>query len=316
MSEVLRALEQVQRGDEAGALVTLVERWRETRSPSIAALVDLLGSRVPDALTKQLADVLTPRVVSSVERLRSMALADDPRVGRFALDALANPPFSAPSGEPLLNLLVDVVDRLRDTRVHAELPHIREVLRARLARLPVFERVSARLEDVARRQRASVEPEPGEAKLAALLRPSKTAEALLADVYAAPDDDAPRRVYADFLLERGDPRGELITLQLARPVGTEPSEREGELLKKHGKAWLGPLATVLSWGKSYSMTRFERGFVAVADFIENAEKKTALIATDPAWATVERFERMLWPGLLLAKAPLRALKQLDRPLSG
>ncbi|MBL8949349.1 MAG: hypothetical protein JNK82_01135, partial [Myxococcaceae bacterium] len=46
------------------------------------------------------------------------------------------------------------------------------------------------------------------------------------------------------------------------------------------------------------------------------EKKTALIATDPAWATVERFERMLWPGLLLAKAPLRALKQLDRPLSG
>lgn len=40
--------------------------------------------------------------------------------------------------------------------------------------------------------------------------------ALIAAIEAAPDDDAPRMVYADWLLERGDPRGELIQIQTAR----------------------------------------------------------------------------------------------------
>src|SRR5262249_20747125 len=41
-----------------------------------------------------------------------------------------------------------------------------------------------------------------------------TEAGLLAAVYAAPADDAPRAIYADWLQERGDPRGELIALQL------------------------------------------------------------------------------------------------------
>lgn len=40
-----------------------------------------------------------------------------------------------------------------------------------------------------------------------------TGRDLLAAVLAAPDDDEPRLVYADFLQERGDPRGELIVVQ-------------------------------------------------------------------------------------------------------
>lgn len=36
--------------------------------------------------------------------------------------------------------------------------------------------------------------------------------ALFAEIVQAPHDDAPRLVYADWLLERGDPRGELIAL--------------------------------------------------------------------------------------------------------
>ncbi|MBA3541481.1 MAG: TIGR02996 domain-containing protein [Deltaproteobacteria bacterium] len=38
---------------------------------------------------------------------------------------------------------------------------------------------------------------------------------LIAAVAEAPDDDAPRLVYADWLMERGDPRGELVALQCA-----------------------------------------------------------------------------------------------------
>jgi uncharacterized protein (TIGR02996 family) len=39
---------------------------------------------------------------------------------------------------------------------------------------------------------------------------------LLDDILAHPDDDAPRLVYADHLLEQGDPRGELIAVQVSR----------------------------------------------------------------------------------------------------
>jgi uncharacterized protein (TIGR02996 family) len=38
-------------------------------------------------------------------------------------------------------------------------------------------------------------------------------DALLAAVIAAPDDDGPRLVLADYLIQRGDPRGELIVVQ-------------------------------------------------------------------------------------------------------
>ena len=40
-------------------------------------------------------------------------------------------------------------------------------------------------------------------------------EALYHNVYENPGDDRRRLVLADALLERGDPRGELITLQFA-----------------------------------------------------------------------------------------------------
>ena len=44
--------------------------------------------------------------------------------------------------------------------------------------------------------------------------PTTTGDALLADILASPDDDTPRLVYADWLMDNGDPlRGEFIALQ-------------------------------------------------------------------------------------------------------
>jgi uncharacterized protein (TIGR02996 family) len=42
-----------------------------------------------------------------------------------------------------------------------------------------------------------------------------TKEPLFAEVLARPDDEAPRLVLADRLIEAGDPRGEFIQLQCA-----------------------------------------------------------------------------------------------------
>jgi uncharacterized protein (TIGR02996 family) len=88
-----------------------------------------------------------------------------------------------------------------------------------------------------------------------------TSDALLADIVANPDDDAPRRVYADTLLERGDPYGELINVQLdlagdglARAERIGRRRREGELLAMHHDAWSLEIATHV---------RYRRGFVDV-----------------------------------------------------
>jgi uncharacterized protein (TIGR02996 family) len=71
---------------------------------------------------------------------------------------------------------------------------------------------------------------------------------LLDEVLAHPDDDVPRRILADWLSERGDPRGELIAVQCELAVrGAHDPERrdlerrELDLLKAHGNRWIAEL---------------------------------------------------------------------------
>jgi len=83
------------------------------------------------------------------------------------------------------------------------------------------------------------------------------AAALLAAIRAAPDDDAPRLIYADWLEEHGQrERAEFIRVQceLARNDSPTLRQREAELLAEHHDAFAGPLA---SPGLRF---RFQRGF--------------------------------------------------------
>lgn len=98
--------------------------------------------------------------------------------------------------------------------------------------------------------------------------------ALLDAVLAAPDDDGPRLVYADWLLERGDPRGEFIQLQCG-PVRN--AKREAALLKEHQQAWLAPLRPHLR------TVRWRRGFVeeAVADGARFLDGAQVVLASTP-----------------------------------
>jgi uncharacterized protein (TIGR02996 family) len=83
------------------------------------------------------------------------------------------------------------------------------------------------------------------------------ADALLAAIRAAPDDDAPRLIYADWLEEHGQTeRAEFIRIQceLARIDSPTLKQREAELLAEHHNAFAGPLAAP---GLGF---RFRRGF--------------------------------------------------------
>jgi uncharacterized protein (TIGR02996 family) len=87
-------------------------------------------------------------------------------------------------------------------------------------------------------------------------RPRSEAD-LLAAIAAAPDDDAPRMVYADALIERGDPRGEFVALS-CKPARTAADDKLiARALREHGKAWLGPLAAVVD-----KSCEWDRGFLS------------------------------------------------------
>jgi uncharacterized protein (TIGR02996 family) len=86
--------------------------------------------------------------------------------------------------------------------------------------------------------------------------------AFLRDSKAHPDDDTPRLVLADWLEERGDPRGEFVRTQClgARLPEDDPRcpallARQRELLNAHRETWLRPLPG------SHHLAEFHRGLV-------------------------------------------------------
>src|SRR5207248_7122270 len=77
---------------------------------------------------------------------------------------------------------------------------------------------------------------------------ARSEQDLLAAVYADPESDEPRAVYADWLQERGDPWGELIALQLSKPDAKKDKtarDRIAALIKKHGEVRIAGLP--LDW---------------------------------------------------------------------
>src|SRR4051812_45648719 len=92
------------------------------------------------------------------------------------------------------------------------------------------------------------------------------ADTFLQAIVEAPDDDAPRLIYADWLEDQGGDAGagraEFIRLQCARarlpawdPTARELAWRERALLAEHERAWVGPVRDL---ARRWS---FRRGFV-------------------------------------------------------
>lgn len=102
-------------------------------------------------------------------------------------------------------------------------------------------------------------------------------ESFLRAIYAAPDDDAPRLVFADVLLERGDPRGELIILQTLPSLTPAQAKRRKRL--ENDDELVEKLAFPLSRGGRVVL---QRGFPYAIFFSEDAD----LVLDEPAHATI------------------------------
>ncbi|MEZ4313165.1 MAG: hypothetical protein R3F14_34535, partial [Polyangiaceae bacterium] len=114
----------------------------------------------------------------------------------------------------------------------------------------------------------------------------------MAAVAEDPHNDELRRELATGMLERGDPRGEFVLLQLKRATDSlspEELEREQALKRTYAWDWLGPLADVVDVENSV----FEKGYpVKLTVWTPNTRALRDVVGR-PEWATVREIR---WGG--------------------
>jgi uncharacterized protein (TIGR02996 family) len=116
-----------------------------------------------------------------------------------------------------------------------------------------------------------------------------------------PDDIATHAAYADWLSQQGDPRGELIQVQLsleepnlAVAQERELKRREAQLLAQHAKTWLGDLGRFLvgTWSGADKPYHFEfrRGWLDLARMLPTPEAVIDALALAPQSRLLRRLE--------------------------
>jgi uncharacterized protein (TIGR02996 family) len=296
-----RAKQALADGDPAGALDALLEAWRARPLAELADLIDRVPvTSAPIASKKDWSAAVKGKQAASLGRILDELprLGDwkdlagwpvDPRLCRRAAAWMAEIPVGQASRKKFVRAMVAVLEGQRD-------PAVKALLEAQYKRAPYL----AGMEEwdrwdriIARKLPAPKPLSAAEEALASSLFGSaaKTTRDPIAAVYARPDDDGARQVVADWLAEKGDPRGEFIALQLSKQPG---SKREKELEKKHGRDWLGPLGKVLLRGGVV----FRRGFPAAGRY-GGSKKLPAGHESWPEWATFEELD--LEPAMTLSR---------------
>lgn len=139
--------------------------------------------------------------------------------------------------------------------------------------------------------------------------------ALVEAIRAQPEDDDIRLVYADWLQDRGDPRGEFITAQVrwhqARlawdaAAMKQQAAREHELRQQHEAAWLAPLETLGLYGAEFRRGFLESAGIQATKFFKNGSK---LFELAPLLRDLTFYQE--GPDLLPALAEYPAFLRLD-----
>ena len=316
---VANAKQQLAAKKPEEALASLLAAWRECRDASLADVIDRVGALVQRpalkgsakkrheeflALAKKkdpadlgrlyafLGEGLTAQWVVELDALEE--LPADPRFTARALELLQKPKVTSSTSFTAWRRLFNQLVRNEDLRVVKVL----EGLDFK-AILGPGQEYSATFFDERKVKAVAalkkVAPQtlpPGDAALVKELLGSQQAatrdvSSLEAAVYAAPDDDAPRLVLADALLEKADPRGEFITLQLKGSRGRlDATQRwkEYDLAEAHRDAWLGPLTLALD--KWCHIVEFKDGFADTIAVAADKPHAMEVLAVAPQFKTV------------------------------
>ncbi len=126
---------------------------------------------------------------------------------------------------------------------------------------------------------------------------------MLGAILANPGEDGPRLVFADWLSERGDPRGSFIAIQCELAQGSARGQdlaaEEEALLSAHGRQWLKGLPD------DVVHVHFRRGFAESAEVRDasalaelegffQSEPVTELSFVSPQALDAERFATLQW----------------------
>ncbi|MER2561097.1 MAG: TIGR02996 domain-containing protein [Myxococcaceae bacterium] len=334
-------LERAQASEGAARLEALLEAWRDLRHPRIADLIDRLTARLHEGVKPIKGKSVAARTEAMVALCKSenaldvarvlaaewpgtwqsalpvlkavVKLPDDPRVAARLAKEVDATRFETWTAVAFYRPLFARLNALQDVR---QTP----LLEAQLTRTKsyYYQRDMRALEEAAAERHRALEVKPlskeDEALVEALEAPfaavaatqtstKRSGEELLAEVYARPDDLTARAVYGDWLSERNDPRGELISLQLGAP-SEKSLKRQQALIKKHWKTWLGPIADWLR-----SPPRFEAGFPVEghidATTYRDVQESFRKIIDRPEWTTFRTLR--LWSQIIpvadLVRAP-------------
>jgi uncharacterized protein (TIGR02996 family) len=308
----------------AQALPRALACWQRTPWPIIAELVERLAAQVPSAplprepfhsewmkraatqdpleLDGLLGTLMRSWTFAKLSaRVTALdAWPEDPRIAPQLLEILGKAAWNYTDHIRLQPLFVSLIGRSSDERV---LERLRELQARPVARMgglrtalgQVLPRLITRLEAHLRQRRPL---EPGDEEIARRiverLRPAPrtghaSREQLLQRIRENPDDDDARAVWVDLLLEEGDPRGELVSLERKPDPTEKETARMGGLVRKHGREWMGDnLAAILV------NTIFQDGLLHAAGLTSSAgaaESVWAAATRDPHLATLHRLSK-------------------------
>lgn len=300
-----------------------------TRSGLQGLWLDLANERRDVDLGRLLALFAAPPWVAVGQRIERLAQLDDPRVARAFASFFQNLPTVGGIGSARWTLLFAQLERAKDVRSRGALerrlairdprvivtdqvlPLARRVLEALPDERPTSEELEqvAKLTAIIGRTLAAPLPAPA-ALLADSARPRRAASEaeLLRVIFETPEDDTARLVYSDWLQEQGDPRAELLVLQLkGRQTGRE-QRRVRELVRANGRAWLGPLEPAIERRTEV----FSRGFVSQGRVWFLTARQRAALVGHAAWNTVTSLDvNDSVDGEFLRHTELRGLEALQ-----
>jgi len=300
-SEVAELIAQVSATDTRPPITGGSQRALHT------AWLEVESANDPGDIDRLLAVLASGKLTQASERMERLARRpSDPRVAAGLEALLAAPPSAAfvkTASTKFWDAVCAELARIADPRTRSIAERAAWLANDRVPSPFDVGRNRARMAKAILKVAADIAPAPELpaaqreriASLAARMRSipkrvDRSAE-LLARIYEDPRDLDARAVYADWLIASGDPRGELIALQLVRPLPKQPpwrhfeherehkpSTREQQLLRVHAGAWLGRLGT------SLENVSFERGFPAWAHLATDADIVTVAL---PEASTLE-----------------------------
>jgi hypothetical protein len=264
-----------------------LERAKQITPANLSVLVDALTLSLEihaDHYGILMENYAAAKYAPLLERLKALAAwkGRDPRVADALVELIERAPYSAYSAQGsrvIYGPMVELIEHHGDAGHAQRLAALLAAPRAKIEANRIY--FAEGLPPVIRSLERHAAPEP----LASLERWLASVAPRAPSTSHAPPPAGAEAVHADVLLASGDPRGELIALQLREEQGAtaDVQRRIRSLIKKHQTEWLGALAPVVKG------IAWRRGYLDRCELVQNSATTPAgwdAAAASPALASV------------------------------